>query len=289
MGLQGAPVQVLSSRTAGGSLDVVGTTDTDDLGDYRVSGLDPGTYQIRATYREGRSSEFDTMPLMMATSYYGGFEKPAGVAVGVGTVSTGIDFVLDTVRPVTVRGSLRSETGMLANPVTLWIMGQAGEGGHNATGENGKFEIADVGPGSYTISAQTLDKAASAFGVVTVDVHGADLDNVDILLRPIPRIDTEIRLPPGVSADLKTGLVYFTRSSQLTAMSMEIGHPDRDGKFSVALIPGEYSLRFDASLTSLGIRSVALGDEPITDWKLRIGESPGTKKLVIIVGSKLRP
>jgi hypothetical protein len=268
---------------------VVGTADTNDLGEYRLSSLDPGTYQLRATYREGRSNEFDPMPVMMATAYYGGSESPSGVAVEVGSVLTGIDFVLDPVRPVTVRGTLGSERGMLADAATLWIMGQAGEGGHNATGRNGKFEITDVGPGSYTISAQSLDKTAPLFGLVSVEVRGADLDNVGIVLRPIPRIDAEIRVEGGGSTDLKLGSVYFTPSSQLPAMNMEIGHPDKDGKFSVALIPGEYSLRFDASISNLGIRSVALGDEPISNWKVRIGESPGTQKLVIIVGSKPQP
>jgi hypothetical protein len=165
-------------------------------------------------------------------------------------------------------------------------MGKAGEGGHNATARNGEFEITDVGPGSYVISAQTLDKTAPLFGLLNLEVRGEDLDNVDIFLRPIPRIDGEIRVEGGRSADLKPGSIYFTRSSQLTAMNMELGHPDKDGKFSVALIPGEYSLRFDASISNLGIRSIALDDEPITGWKIRVGESRGTRKLVITVGSK---
>ena len=242
-GLQGAKVEALRSQAAGGSLEVAGTADTNDLGEYRVSGLDLGTFQVRATYREGRSSELDPMPVMIATSYYGGSERPAGVAVRAGSVLTGIDFVLNPLRPVTVRGTLRSDAGVLADPATLWIMGQAGEGGHSVSARNGTFEITDVGPGSYTISAQTSDKTNPMFGLVTVGVRGADVDNVELVLQPMPRIDAEIRVEGGYSADLKRGAVYFTRSSQLTAWNMEIGHPDKDGKFSVALIPGRRACR----------------------------------------------
>jgi Carboxypeptidase regulatory-like domain len=284
--LQGATIQALTSRAASGGLDVVSTVETNDLGEYRLSGLDPGSYPVRATYREGRGSEFDPMPGTIATSYYGDSERPADVVVKTGAVLTGINFVLDPARPATIRGTLRLEAGVAADPATLWIMGQAGEGGHNATARNGKFEITDVGPGTYTISAETLDKAAPKFGLAAVEVRGADLDNVEIVLRPMPSIDAEIRVEGGRSRDLKFGSVYFTRTSQLTAMNMEIGHPDQEGKFSVALIPGEYSLRFDTSISSMGIRSVVLDDEPVTDWKIQIGESSGAKKLIIIVGSK---
>jgi len=200
---QGANVQALSARSGGEGLDVVGSAETNDLGEYRLSGLDPGTYQVRATYREGRNDEFDPLPLTVATSYYGGAEKPAGIAVKAGSLITGIDFVLNPARPITLRGVLRSETGVLADPATLWIMGQSGEGGRNATGRDGKFEIADVGPGTYTISAQTLDKTAPLFGIVTVEVRDAELDGIDLMLRPAPRIDAEIKEEGGGVGDLK--------------------------------------------------------------------------------------
>jgi len=74
--LQGAQIQALGARTRGAEIDVVNSTVTNDLGEYRLSGLDPGTYRLRAVYHEGRSSEFDPTPVTAATSYYGNSEKP---------------------------------------------------------------------------------------------------------------------------------------------------------------------------------------------------------------------
>lgn len=285
--LQSARIQALGSRTRGGKTEVLNSAETNDLGEYRLSGLDPGTYQVRATYREG-GDEFDPTPRTTATSYYGGAEKPAEIDVKAGSVVTGIDFTLNPVRPATVRGTLRSETGELAERAMLWIMGQAGEGGHNGSSENGKFEIGDVSPGAYTISAETLNKTSPLFGMVTVQVRGADVDGVELVLRPMPKIEGEVRVEGGGTADLKLGSIYFVRSEPVTVMDMQIGHPDKDGRFTVALIPGEYSLSFDASIRKLGAQKATLDDKPITSWKLQMGEASGTKKLVIVVGSNPR-
>lgn len=253
---------------------MIATTETDDLGGYRLSGLDPGTYRLRAVYRDGRASEFDPTPLTMASSDYGGSETPAEIVVKPGSLSTGIDFVLDPVRPVTVRGTLRTETGVLTERVTLWIMGQAGEGGgeggHNGSGADGKFEIADVGPGTYTISAETLNKTAPLFGVTTVEVRGEDIDSVHLVLRPIPKIEGEVRVEGGGSAKLNLGSIFFTRTDQVTPMSMQIGRPDQDRRFTIALIPGEYDLSFDVPAGNFDVERVTLDGRPIANWKLQI-------------------
>jgi hypothetical protein len=288
--LQSAQIQALGSRTAGGKTEVLNSTETNDLGEFRLSGLDPGTYQVRATYREGQRHELDPTPLTTATAYYGGSEKPAEIALKAGSVIPGIDFTLNPVKPATVRGTLHSESGVLTERATLWIMGRAGEGGHNSTSENGKFEIRDVSPGTYTISAQTLNKTAPMFGMTTVEVRGGDVDAVDLVMRPMPKIEGEVRVEGGApAADLKLGSIYFTGGERVTAVGMQIGRPDKDGKFMVTLPPGEYSLSFDASIRKLGVHKVTLDDKPITNWKLQIDGSPETKNLVIVVGSNPRP
>ena len=286
--LQSVRIEALAPKTRGGKIEVINSVQTNDLGEYRLSGLNPFTYQIRATYREGRSSELDPTPLTMATSYYGNPGTPAQIAVKAGALTTGIDFVLRPVRPVAVRGMLRTETGPLSEPAALWIMGREGQGGHNATGRDGRFEIQDVGPGTWTISADTLSKSSRAFGVTTIEVRGDDVDAVDILLRPIPKIDVEIRVEGGGPPDLEPGSVYFMRAEPVKAVNMEIGSPGKDGKFTVALIPGEYSLTFDPAIIGRGVRQVTLDDRPVTNWKFQIDALTDGKKLIILVGARPR-
>lgn len=287
--LQSVRVEALASQTATGQSDVLGSAETDDLGRYRLSGLNPGTWRLRASYRDGRNSELDPTPLTIASSWFGPPGNPSEIAVKAGSLLTGMNFTLDPVRPVTVRGRLRTETGILTERATLWIIGQAGEGGHNGNSSEGEFEMADVSPGTYIISAQTLNRTMPLFGAATVHVAGADVDAVDILLSPVPAVEAEVRVEGAIPAGWEPGSLYFTRADRITATPMQIGHPGKDHKFTVLLIPGDYSLSFDESITRLGIRSVRFNNQPITNWKLHVEESPDPKKLVIVVGVKPEP
>ena len=232
--LQSAHIEALRGATTG-KADVLASAETNDLGEYRLSGLDAGTYRLRAVYREGREDELDPTPLTIASSFYGGSERPAVISVRSGSVTDGIDFILNPVRPVTVRGTLRTDAGPFADHVTMWIMGRSGEGGHNASGADGKFEIADVAPGSYTVSAHTLDKIAPLFGMATVEVHGDDVDSVQIMLRPEPFVEGEIRYVDGAASVPDPGSIFFMRADRTTPLPMEIARPDAGQRFRVAL------------------------------------------------------
>lgn len=161
----------------------------------RVShcGLKPGVYRVRATHRDGRESELDPNPLKVATALFGGAEQPSELVVKSGSVTTGIAFVLEAALPAKIRGTLRSEAGPVTERVTLWIAGQAGEGGHNGSGADGKFEIGDAAPGSYLISARTLGETARLYGSTTVSVGNADVNGVEILLRPSAKVEGRIQ------------------------------------------------------------------------------------------------
>ena len=284
--LQSAQIQALALRTRGGKIEVVDSAVTNDLGEYRLFGLDPGAYRLRVSYREGGSSEFDTSPLRLATSYYGGSEKNAEMTVKAASVVDGIDFILNPARPATIRGTLHSPSGVLTEHAALWIIGQRGEGGHSGQADNGKFEIADLGPGTYTISAKTSSKAAPLFGSTTVEVHSGDIA-VEITLRPIPIVNGEIRLQGRAFADLTRGSISFTPTvPTMIPLNLELAKPDKDGRFTVALIPGEYKLTFDSSVRDLGVESVTLDDKEIIGWTMQIGESAETKRLVIVLGAK---
>jgi len=167
---------------------------TTDLGEYRLSGLDPGSYQIRATYREGREHEFDATPISRASAM-----KPE-LIVKSGVVVEGIDFTLVPARPVTLRGTVHSESGEAVEKATLWIEGPGPgrEGSHNGNANNGKFEFADVGPGNYVI----FGDAKAMFGSISIQVGNEELNGIDLVLRPTPMIRGTLRVQSGDSSSL---------------------------------------------------------------------------------------
>jgi hypothetical protein len=277
--LRSVRIEALAPRTAGAPVDVIAAADSDDLGNYRLAGLNPGTYRVRATYREGNSSEFDPAPLTVATANAG------PIAVKAGSLTTGIDFVLDPARPATVSGILRTETGPLLDRAFMWIAGQAGEGGSSAQGVNGRFEITRVSNGSYTVSAETQGQADPLFGIANVEVKGADVEGVEIVLRPVQKLAGEIRVAGGAPAGWKADAVRFSATRRIGITTMPSAHPDAQGKFTIPLIPGEYAIYFDPG-PYLEIRSMMLDGRPLTKQRLQIGETAATKALVIELGEK---
>lgn len=280
--LQGAHIEALNSRSSGA--EAAGSAETNDLGEYRLSGLNPGAYRLRATYSAGREGEFDSTPLTMATAFFGGSGGPAELAVNSGSVTPGIDFVLTAVRPATIRGTLHTETGVLAEPVTLWIAGQAGEGGHNASGKDGTFEIGDVGPGTYTVSAQTLSKNTRLFGTASVNVGDADVDGIDILLRPSPKLEGQIRVEAGSLSEVKISSILFLSQALGIGVGLESAKLDESGTFVVSLNPGEYTISFESRFSD--VQKVTLDERPVTNWKIRVDPGSEPKKLVIVVKPK---
>ena len=48
-----ARIEVLNAQASGAQVQAVGVTETNDLGEYRLAGLDPGAYRLRATLSRG--------------------------------------------------------------------------------------------------------------------------------------------------------------------------------------------------------------------------------------------
>jgi hypothetical protein len=285
--LERARIEALNARASGGQVQVVVWAETNDLGEYRLSGIDPGMYRLRATYRAGREGELDTTPLTMATAIYGGSEKPAEIVVKSGSIIPGVDFVLTAVRPATIRGTLRTEEGRFNEPVAMWIMGQAGEGGHNGTGRDGVFALPDIGPGVYTVSAETSSKTERLFGSVPVAVRDADVNGVDILLRPSPKLEGLLIVEGGSSPDPKIKSILFFNTAPAMGAGIDSAHPDKNGKFELSLNPGEYTISFDSAPVEL-VR-VTLNELPLTNQRFRMEPGAGVKRLVIVMKSKAKP
>jgi hypothetical protein len=284
--LERARIEALNVGVSGGQVQAAVWAETNDLGEYRLSGVDPGTYRLRATYRAG-GDEFDSAPRTMATAFFGGSEKPAELAVNPGSIAPGIDFVLIAVRPATIRGTLHTEAGVLSEPVTLWIAGQAGEGGHNGSGKDGAFQIGDVGAGTYTVSAQTLSKTERLFGTVSVNVRESDVDGIDIMLRPSPRLEGQIRVEAGTALKAKIESILFHSQTPGIGVGMESAKPDENGTFVLSLNPGEYTISFDSK--GADVQKVTLDERPVTNWKIQMEPAAAPKKLVIFLKPKAQP
>ena len=219
----GLRVQILRSAYDGSgkrALQTVGTTRTDDRGEYRLYWVTPGRYYLNVGLGDPDQRAEGRSPNLVAaqpypTTYYPGTLDPSKASildVQPGAELSGIDFVLAEQDLYRIRGTVTdARTGKPPEGLELSIAPRQGDVSfgfslRNQTYNpaNGTFEFRNVAPGSYWIRANTVlnpdtpitpnaapRTVAEVFlnlissrpaAQAAVDISGSDLENVALTL-----------------------------------------------------------------------------------------------------------
>jgi hypothetical protein len=177
-----------------------GTAQTNDLGEYRLYFLTPGTYSLSAAPLPAAGDLYDPGNLgrnglqeSFAPAVY-----PRPIEVQPGVTTRGIDLTLQRQQRFRVRGRIVDSITGQAPPqarVALHFRDPAtGEDrwlSNRGDYENGAFEVHGVIPGSYSVSA-TVDEPWR-FGLATVSVLDSDVNGVSISVKPGATISGRVR------------------------------------------------------------------------------------------------
>ena len=148
-----------------------GSQQTNDIGEYRVAGLPPGEYFVAASPRAigfggpgvasttGHGGGTPTT----TTTYYPGTVDQAGaqaITVAAGAEVSNIVFTLQSVPAYRISGVVVDENGAPIAHAMVMLMHDPrsgmmfmGPGGNAQTGDDGRFSIGDVTPGTYRLNA----------------------------------------------------------------------------------------------------------------------------------------
>ena len=148
-----------------------GPQQTNDIGEYRVTGLPPGEYFLAASPRAlgfagpGAASTTGNGggALTPTTTYYPGTADQAGaqaITVAAGAEVSNIVFTLQSAPAYRVSGMVVDENGAPIAHAMVMLMNDPrsgmmfiGPGGNAQTGDDGRFSIGDVTPGAYRLNA----------------------------------------------------------------------------------------------------------------------------------------
>jgi hypothetical protein len=195
----GAPLEGLSVEA-----EFAGKPDrsamTDDRGQYRIGGLHPGKYRVRAkvqaipTPPEIRTD--GSAEVNYANTYHpGGLDTKSATAITVGAATevTGIDIRM--VRTPIVRlGGKVSGVPAGVKPVVVQIQQNGSYGVSGAQVKpDGSFEVWRLSPGKYTATAMA-NNAGDFLRSVPVDFEIGDSDAENIELRVLPPEDIKGQL-----------------------------------------------------------------------------------------------
>jgi hypothetical protein len=285
----------------GTSTGEMSTMVTNDLGEFRVSGLMPGTYVLRANPDDGgmrgilRDSEPGPQAIGesygYATTFYPGTlsaEQAEPITVGAGDVASA-SFVLSTARLTRVSGMIRDSQGRPVTGGRLELQSRTPTSAWGMTGPqigaDGRFSIANVPPGDYSIEVAPMSgglrpTAGPEFDeVASVPFTAAGQDITDLIITTAPGATLTGRVifegmskaprPDRVAAnapDHRTNVVY--------RRSDDNGAIDAAGRFQLRGIIGRaiFVTGFKNYETKLewSIKSVMLNGADITDIPIDI-------------------
>jgi Carboxypeptidase regulatory-like domain len=233
---------------------------TDDRGQYRVHGLEPGTYFVAALYQapphpagaqeQTRTDAFgNPLPeLSYAVTFFPEAQKMSDAVplkIAPGDEVDGIDIFLTLVHTVHIRGQVvgAEEGGGVEGPsVTLRWNDPDNTASVSApisvaVDKNQNFDISGVTSGPYLLIASGTQDGVNLTGRMPINIGDADVANADIVVGPESEWHGKIRLDED-DAPLPKGLLVSLepRRPIATTTRAEVAS---NGEFTIPFIPGE--------------------------------------------------
>jgi protocatechuate 3,4-dioxygenase beta subunit len=183
------------------SLSTETIAQTDDRGEYRLFGLSPGRYFVSAVFSQwGRSSRGDEVEADessqqgYAKMYYPGTADPAkatAISIKEGEEIPSVEIIMRQIAVYRIRGHVYNQITHKAGAQTdIFLMPKTksrewgGEQRSLIQKQDGSFELADVLPGSYVLTAIWFDEGKPHISRLPIDVGNADVDGVSIAITP---------------------------------------------------------------------------------------------------------
>lgn len=260
----------------------MGGMQTDDLGHFRLFGLPPGDYIVRATPQQfgGGPADVESEPTGFAPTYAPGTPVRSDamrlrVARGA-QVSTDIR-LLET-RLYTISGTVLNAKGEATRNTNVMLARRDDFGGSSfgaSVSPAGTFTIRNVPPGDYEVVARYSPPRESAgpvqgpdpgqeFASVKIDVSNGNVDGVVLAMRPSPVVTGQIVFEDETPEGRRPSL-----SAQSTDRQIFAGSPVvevKDTTFTIRNIFSPAVIRGSVGGTpGWGLKAVLLHGKDITD------------------------
>jgi len=300
----GEPVEgVAVAADTGGSGGGIGAI-TDDQGHFRIGGLRPGKYRLRATPMNlpvpAEIRTDGTVEVHYAATWYPSSLTGKGatkINVAAGSEVSDADIKLVRTPIVRVSGTV---TGIPQGSRNVSLMVQQGSGISSGTQvkPDGTFELWRLDPGKHTLSAtwrnagQTLQTAP-----VEVDVAGSHIDRVELRMVAPSDISGTVQFedeqakpqaPPrqsqGQGGELPPPRLFLRPASGFLSRGQQPAEIAADGSFTLRQIqPGRYQVTL--SWNNAYVKSLRLGQAEMEGRTLDLRNGSAGAALTVLVSS----
>lgn len=289
--LEGVSISVNEVRSAGGKRQLttvpgVAVRQTNELGRFRIYGLLPGDYAVRAEVGQAGSDDLRGYPV----TYFPGTTNAAEaqrIRIGLAEEVLNIDFALAPVRTARITGRTFTSTGepfeggVQMRP-TWRSTGTVAEAVGARPLPDGGFAFPNVPPGEYVI--QAFKGLEIGWQIVAVD--GADVADLAVKTMPGSTIAGHITFegggaPKGDEVTLEASPADRDLASFFgTASSADVRE---DGTFEIENVAGPSRLRVARAPSGWALQRVIIGGIDATDAALPFGADSESLKDVEVV------
>lgn len=251
------------------TLNNIGTTQTDDRGEYRLAGVRPGNYYLVAEYdaqRNRRNTFGPTVKSQQPETTYPPLFYPfttdlrqaQRLAVAAGS-ETFVKFAFFSVPSVSMEGVVVN--GMTGEPVkqpqvaVYWGDMMGGVTRMVDVKADGTFKVEGIGPGPFTIVASATEGETNYSSVETIEVGSNGVKNLSIPVMPdfeiagqihLDNADTE-RAMSRVSVEFahleKANHIFRVAADKPTYQFSSKLHPGDHYKITIPNLPDDYYLK----------------------------------------------
>jgi hypothetical protein len=307
--LRGVSVQALKSSYPNGRhrLRDVAHSVTNDAGEYRIPGLTPGKYYIRAKPPDSLKAKPGTDKSYVPLYYPAANDSARTVALVLrpGEDLAGIDMSLVAVRTFRIRGRvINARSSAPSNEAEVTLLGEQGEtvfspGQNFSAGGVANFEFQGVPPGSYVVVAQqpsTPREPKTIWGWTAIEVKDTNVEHVEVLVSTGVDVNGRIRVEGDVAVDLTKEVLHHRvevllgseEPSALANLTPDIDRAEinADGSFGIREVPqGNYAISVFPIPTGFYLKSSSAADVLETGITISRGHSPPPLELVLTPGA----
>ena len=280
---------------------------TDDTGQFRITGLEPGDYFVLATTRT--TWTVDDKPderIGFLPTYAGGTANPPEamrIKVNMGQETPAGDFAMVPGRVANISGTATYSSGLPMNGESINMTQEfAGPGSSSQFGmqgakvnPDGSFTIKNVPPGEYRLSVRGPgDKDHPAEGVtMTVSVTGEDLSGVMLVggsggsLSGRIVSDTGVPVPAPSSSRMRVSARPVDPTSTYSSFDNDNGRVKDDGSFEVTNVYGQNRITVGPLPTGWAVRSIEHGGKDYADVPIDLRGGTRLDNVTVILSKTL--
>ncbi|HEX5071481.1 MAG TPA: carboxypeptidase regulatory-like domain-containing protein [Vicinamibacterales bacterium] len=295
---------------------------TDERGRYRLFGLVPGDYMVAvaqtsvtpiappalsdadvdAALRAGNaaaSPPITQTPLRYLPVFFPGSPRAADAAVlslGSGEERANVDVRLTLTRGASVSGTVIGADGQLPPRLAVTISPRGPSIVNTVlsapTQPDGSFQIFNQMPGSYFVRAAGGGPPAGGgpamqqLAVATIEVNGADVTGVQLVMRPGATIRGSVAFRGSSPKPALAGWRFPARTYGPSTLTVPTVQPaDETGTFGMVVFPGTYLIGWQPAFgpttdaITWSLESVVVDGRDVTDLPVEIGD-PAPQNLV---------